>query len=378
MATEQAIGNNSSQSQPCEKTISTDKTKEVDKMVQISKRIESTDDDEVCIIDDSPVKVNGKHENIKIERMEEDDIDHDKIEDVISDQVSVDHVPEVISKEEIQINGTEGDSTSNKSNPPIEEENIINITDQVPNIADSKSEETVPIIQHATEKEIEVVNKTKPNYKRPRSATPVDDIQPTKRLKTELEQSFVGHNKRVQEYIEKTTNNSIDEINNHLQGLLSEVQELHVLATAKEQEWNNILYLTSVKEEIIHRLTRRKAVMEINSTKVGEVEDYTILEQQPSLSEKITKENRNSLQLGYPSHTSNQNSSMPTSFTTEAAKAIFNRASMKTSELAGERVTTAGLHRYVNRMLHALHEFYVFFMLRFLFSLTYNELSRTL
>lgn len=335
-------------------------------MVQISKRIESEDDgDDVYVIDDSPVKVNGKHESIKIERMEVDErIENDKIDEIEKEIVSVEHVPEVISSEEIHTNGKQDDFPSNKSNPPLEE-SIVNVPEEVPNAADSNSEEIVPKTQHATEIVDTIVNKTKPNYKRSRSATPVDDVQPTKRLKTELEQSFIGHNKRVQEYIDKTSNNSIDEINKHVEGLLSEVQELHAMAIAKEQEWNNILYLKNVKEEIVYRLTRRKAVMEISSTKVGEVEDYTTSEQQQSLSETI-KENQNSSQMNSSSHNSSRNSYERMS-TNEAVKAIVtNIAAMKPSDLAKERVITSEIQRYVIRLcimrcliVYVLHFYFV-------------------
>lgn len=333
-------------------TISTEKTKEAENMVQMfsNESAEEIDDDDVCLIDDSPVKINGKHERddmetderkIKIEQMEDDVIveseeieENVKIEDVAEEKAFV-------PSEKVQTNGIEVDTTLNKSSPPSTD-SVVTTAEQVPNTNDSNSEKTVPTVQSVVEETIEAVNNTKPNYKRTRSNSPTDDVQPTKRLKTELEQTFVGHNKRVQEYIDKTSNNSIDEINNHVHSLLAEVQELHSMAAAKEQEWNNILYLKNVKEEIICRLTRRKNVMEISSSKLGEVEDYTILEQQPSISQKITKENRNSANIGH-----NQGAYLRNLSTTGAAKLINNRAVMSTSDLDEERVIAAKMHRYV-------------------------------
>lgn len=332
-------------------TISLDKTKEVETMVQMfsNESVEEIEDDDVCLIDESPVTVNGKHDsddietvelNVKIEQMEEEDviIENVKIEDVEKEILPV-------PREEVQINGNEGDSSSNKSNPPPppSTESIVIVSEQAPpTTTDPNFEESVPTVPNVAEKTVEAVSKTKPNYKRSRSVSPTDDVQPTKRLKTELEETFIGHNKRVQEYIDKTSNNSIDEINNHVDSLLAEVQELHAMATAKEQEWNSILYLKNVKEEIICRLTRRKSVMEISSTKVGEVEDYTILEQQPSISQKITKENRNSTNSGHNQHAYLRNLS-----NTGAAKLINNRAVMSTSDLDEERVIAAKMHRYM-------------------------------
>lgn len=327
-------------------TILTDKTKEVETMVQMfsNESAEEIEDDDVCLIDESPVKVNGKHESddteiversaIKIEQMDEDDhIESVKIEVVEQERIAV-------PSAEVQVNGNEG-SCSNKSNPPTKE-NIVSVAEPI--AIDSNAVDTVPTVQNVAEKPtVEAVSKAKPNAKRSRSASPTsDDVQPTKRLKTELEETFIGHNKRVQEYIDKTSNNSVDEINSHVDSLLAEVQELDALATAKEQEWNNILYLKNVKEEIICRLTRRKSVMEISSTKVGE--DYTILEQQPSISQKITKENRNSASIGQNQHAYLRNLSNNTG----AAKLINNRAVMSTSDLDEERVIAAKMHRYMS------------------------------
>ncbi|XP_037032451.1 MATH and LRR domain-containing protein PFE0570w-like isoform X2 [Bradysia coprophila] len=331
-------------------TIPTEKTKEAEKMVQMFSNENVEDDDDVCLIEDSPVKVNGKHETediesveqkIKIEQMDiEENIEHeivDKKEDV-----------ETLKTEEVnvELNGVEDDSSSNKLQPPTTTESIVIVAEPVPIITDSSSKEaTVPTAPTTVETPAETVSNPKPNHKRSRSTSPTDDVQPTKRLKTELEQTFIGHNKRVQDYIDKTSNNSIDEINNHVAGLLAEVQELHAMAAAKEQEWNNILYLKSVKEEIICRLTRRKSVMEISSSKVGEVEDYTILEQQPSISQKITKENRNSTSINHSANISHsQHAYLRNLSTTEAAKLINSRADMSTSDLDEERVTAAKMH----------------------------------
>lgn len=340
-------------------TISKENTKEAEKMVQMfsNESVQEIEDDDVCLIDDLPAKVNGKHEtedvetvgqNIMVEQMEVvDNVESDKIENVEQKKTCA-------PIEEVRINGIEIDSSSNNSKSPSKESHV-GVAEQVPKTTDTNSEEAVPTVQNVVEKTIEAVNKAKPNYKRSRSESPIEDVQPTKRLKTELEQNFVGHNKRVQEYIDKTSNNSIDEINNHVESLLSEVQELHAMATAKEQEWNNILYLKNVKEEIICRLSRRKSVMQISSTKVGEVEDYTILEQQPSISQKITKENRNSANIGHNQHSYLRNLS-----TTETAKLINNRAVMSTSDLDEERGTAAKMHRYVIPLSHALLELYIF------------------
>ncbi|KAG4068998.1 hypothetical protein HA402_008309 [Bradysia odoriphaga] len=330
-------------------TISTEKTKEAEKMVQMFSNESVEDDDDVCLIEDSPVKVNGKHETEDIESVEQKiKIEQMEIEDNIESEIvdKQEDVETLKTEDNVEVNGVEDDLSSNKLQPPTTTESIVIVAEPVATTTDSSSKEaTLPTVPITVETPAETVSNTKPNHKRSRSTSPTDDVQPTKRLKTELEQNFIGHNKRVQDYIDKTSNNSIDEINNHVVGLLAEVQELHAMAAAKEQEWNNILYLKSVKEEIICRLTRRKSVMEISSSKVGEVEDYTILEQQPSISQKITKENRNSTSINHSANVSHsQNAYLRNLSTTEAAKLINNRADMSTSDLDEERVIAAKMH----------------------------------
>lgn len=65
----------------------------------------------------------------------------------------------------------------------------------------------------------------------------------------------------INDYMQTATKNNIDEIQRHTEQLLSEIQTLRELAQKKEHEWNNILHLKKVKEEILLRLLRRKQVI---------------------------------------------------------------------------------------------------------------------
>lgn len=65
----------------------------------------------------------------------------------------------------------------------------------------------------------------------------------------------------INDYIQTATKNNVDEIQRHTEQLLSEIQTLRELAQKKEHEWNNILHLKKVKEEILLRLLRRKQVL---------------------------------------------------------------------------------------------------------------------
>lgn len=63
------------------------------------------------------------------------------------------------------------------------------------------------------------------------------------------------------EYIQNSAKGNVDEIQRHTEQLLAEIQTLRELAQKKEHEWNNILHLKKVKEEILLRLLRQKQVL---------------------------------------------------------------------------------------------------------------------
>ncbi|CAG4959148.1 unnamed protein product [Parnassius apollo] len=89
----------------------------------------------------------------------------------------------------------------------------------------------------------------------------VDTESPLKKLCQEVEKTFPQHDIMVNDYIQTATKNNVDEIQRHTEQLLSEIQTLRELAQKKEHEWNNILHLKKVKEEILLRLLRRKQVL---------------------------------------------------------------------------------------------------------------------
>ncbi|KPJ07025.1 hypothetical protein RR48_04045 [Papilio machaon] len=89
----------------------------------------------------------------------------------------------------------------------------------------------------------------------------VDTESPLKKLCQEVEKTFPQHDVMISDYIQTATKNNVDEIQRHTEQLLSEIQTLRELAQKKEHEWNNILHLKKVKEEILLRLLRRKQVL---------------------------------------------------------------------------------------------------------------------
>ncbi|XP_032517751.2 uncharacterized protein LOC116770398 isoform X1 [Danaus plexippus] len=94
-----------------------------------------------------------------------------------------------------------------------------------------------------------------------RASQDIDTESPLKKLCAEVEKTFPQHDVMINDYIQTATKNNVDEIQRHTEQLLSEIQTLRELAQKKEHEWNNILHLKKVKEEILLRLLRRKQVL---------------------------------------------------------------------------------------------------------------------
>lgn len=102
-----------------------------------------------------------------------------------------------------------------------------------------------------------------------RSSEEVDSESPLKKLCLEVEKTFPQHDTMITDYIQTATKNNIDELQRHTEQLLSEIQTLRELAQKKEHEWNNILHLKKVKEEILLRLLRRKQVISFEKADVN-------------------------------------------------------------------------------------------------------------
>uniref|UniRef100_A0A182WEL0 MYND-type domain-containing protein n=1 Tax=Anopheles minimus TaxID=112268 RepID=A0A182WEL0_9DIPT len=105
-----------------------------------------------------------------------------------------------------------------------------------------------------------------------------ETVEPAKKLKLEVEANFQTHERVVNEYIDTTQNTSVNEIQNHTDGLVKEIQALNDMIRETEIKWNNLLHLKKVKEEILLRLNRRKHVIGIMDTQLGEVSVYSHLD----------------------------------------------------------------------------------------------------
>ncbi|XP_077298100.1 uncharacterized protein LOC143919589 isoform X2 [Arctopsyche grandis] len=87
------------------------------------------------------------------------------------------------------------------------------------------------------------------------------DRCPTKKLCQELQDTFPKHDSMLTEYISGISCSNDEEINKHTENLIGEIEVLRDLANAKEIEWNHLIHLRKVKEEILLRLLRKKNML---------------------------------------------------------------------------------------------------------------------
>ncbi|RZC42914.1 leucine-rich repeat-containing protein [Asbolus verrucosus] len=88
-----------------------------------------------------------------------------------------------------------------------------------------------------------------------------------KRLRMEIEENFISRDKILNDFIENSDCNNVEQLQIQTEQILAEIRTLNELAREKEREWNNIIHLKKMKEELLLRMQRRKQVMLLNSDK---------------------------------------------------------------------------------------------------------------
>lgn len=215
-------------------------------------------------------------------------------------------------------------------------------------------------------------NEVIPNSKQNSSPNNQDEALPAKKLKAELDTIFPKHNKALTDYIKKTSNETVDNITSHINQLIVDIQTLNDMIKANENEWNNMIYLKKMKEEICIRLTRKKQTIQLESKKIGDISElFTDLTSEEMLipkNDEIDKQRGPQLSStplnNKSSSANNQNLTEQVSnildgfdvnsksFSQSAANMLIqNRANMKSSELAKEKLNMQKVHRLVNLYL---------------------------
>lgn len=112
-----------------------------------------------------------------------------------------------------------------------------------------------------------------------------------------------------------------------MKSISQEIKTLNEILYTKETEWNRILHLKIVKEELYSRLSRKKYSIDMKETLSKSRRQNSVLE---------LKELESYLSEKDPT---------PNSRNTSIQQIIENRANMKSEDLKRERSSTSRLHR---------------------------------
>ena len=88
-----------------------------------------------------------------------------------------------------------------------------------------------------------------------------DSDSPAMGKKLKLSGEFEERERVVNDFVDIASRTGLDELQKHTEKLQQEIHTLSALARAKEHEWNNIIRLKKVKEEMYLRLQRRRQVI---------------------------------------------------------------------------------------------------------------------
>lgn len=88
---------------------------------------------------------------------------------------------------------------------------------------------------------------------------------PSKRLHTQIQKSFQARDEILCKYMESIGCNTLEQIQSNSEHIMSEIRKLNEIAKQKEKEWNNILHLKKMKEELLIRLQRQKQLILLNN-----------------------------------------------------------------------------------------------------------------
>lgn len=317
---------------------------------------------------------------------EKEDVPIDEKNDVLDKPTSSYEIPtEQDKKIKLPSTSSENDSKLPNEDNKIQIENSTNDTKPTENMDFSTEDVAINSpksdLKEPTGKE-EELKTTRVNKRRRSSSCSLQDDEtasnsnntiktqnqeeglPAKKLKAELDTIFPKHNQVLTDYINKTSNETVDNIQCHINQLLVEINTLNDMIKTNENEWNNMIYLKKMKEEICIRLTRKKQTIQLESKKIGDISallndlasDETLknddIEKQrgPQLSSTpLNNKNSSAVNQNLSEQVSKildgfENSSK--SFSQSAANMIIqNRANMKSSELAKEKLNMQKVHR---------------------------------
>lgn len=147
----------------------------------------------------------------------------------------------------------------------------------------------------------------------------------------DLESNLSEYNKLIEGFMNETISADPENIQSDIDHLNQEIETLMETARLKEIEWNNILLLKKMKEDMLIRLMRKKTVMDIMSNKINiDSEIYSHFENLQNNESDVASE-----------HSANSNKQ------SSATRSIVERSEMNSSDLAKERPSINRIHRFV-------------------------------
>lgn len=119
-----------------------------------------------------------------------------------------------------------------------------------------------------------VVSKRSKKMRRKQISSDSDSDTPAivKKLKLSSRE-YEEREQMVNEYVDSASRRDLEEIQKYTDKLQQEIHTLSALARAKEHEWNNIIRLKKVKEELYLRLQRKRQVILLTMSSVSKPSD---------------------------------------------------------------------------------------------------------
>lgn len=164
---------------------------------------------------------------------------------------------------------------------------------------------------------------------------------PTKQLNRELEKNFERHDQILSEFIDQTLNNTTNDTQKHVEQLAEEIQTLDDMIKRKEMEWNNMIHLKKIKEEVMLRITRKRVIQEIESVKLGDND----LQTESATNDTALEEKRSSALTNKLIQITQMSSGLTNTMSTTTQSILQNRANMTSEDLEKQKNNTATLHK---------------------------------
>lgn len=94
-----------------------------------------------------------------------------------------------------------------------------------------------------------------------------DESLTIKKLRCEIQENYTLRDRILNEYMNLGDCSTIEQIHTYTEQVLAEIKTLNDLAKEKEREWNNIIHLKKLKEELLLRIHRRKQILTLSNDK---------------------------------------------------------------------------------------------------------------